>query len=165
MKRFLVSAAAAAAIGGAGFAAGRCCKMPSEGPAGISQECRVSTSENDLARLVELMARRAIRQTSPALRQELGAGAGGDAEIRYLIAVSEQGTLKVVSSITSCGGARCPGDSELPELIGLLLASEFTVGPRSEPCMLEIGVSIPIVERPDGTRKLIFPPQGKGVEL
>lgn len=145
MKRFSYSqmAAVAAVTLATGVCLGKGCFQPkAEGPI-AAESCRISTAADDSARFVELVARRAVRQTAPMLRYELGAGESGEAEIFYQVSINEQGKLRLISSYVSCEGAPCPGESELPEMIGILLAGEWALGPREAPCLLEIGVRVP----------------------
>lgn len=162
-RRMLRDTALVSAIAGAAFFAGRGFQPEAEG-LGLAGGCRISGREDESARMLELIAKRALRRSAQPLRSELGAGAEGDVEIRYLISVSEDGRLKLVQAQTSCGGARCPGESELPEMIGLLLADQWGIKPPGRSCFLEMGLKVPALS--GGDSPLIrIPSRGKGVEL
>lgn len=140
----------------AGFFAGRQCPR-SEGLA--QAECR---GPEDGARFIELMARRALRKSAPEIRHEMKAGIDGDLEIGYTFSVGEGGSLRVLDSTVSCEA--CRGDSELPELIGILIASEFTVPRQARSCTIEIRVEVPKLEGSEMPR-IRFPPEKNGIEL
>jgi hypothetical protein len=135
MKPLAVTAAIAAS-----FYAGR--HVPkSEGIAADPESCQMSPADEYSARFVELMARRAIRKNALDIRHDLKAGIDSDLDVGYRFTVGNQGTLRIKDYYVICG--KCYGDSELPELIGLLITSEFSLPEQKKECTIEFQVNVP----------------------
>lgn len=159
MSSRLMAAARPLALGAAlsaAFVAGRQCPRSE----GLAQADCLETGEG--ARFVELMARRALRKSALEIRHEMKAGIDGDIEVGYTFSVGEEGSLRVLDSTVSCEA--CRGDSELPELIGILIASEFTVPRQARACTIEIRVEVPKLEGREMPR-IRLPPDKSGLEL
>jgi hypothetical protein len=155
----------AAALSGS-FAAGRCSVPLQESARGVMEECRVSPDADSSARLIELVAKRAIRRNALLLRHELKAGIDSELKIIYDVSVDQNGNLKMLGSHASCGKAECRGESELPEMIGVLLTKEFSMDRRAGKCLLEIEISVPPLGREEVMPAIKLPGQnGEGIEL
>jgi hypothetical protein len=161
--RFIKPAAVGTAIA-ISFMAGRHCPQ-SEEIVKNSGSCRLSVSEDESARFVELIAKRALRKSALELRHELNAGIDGELEIRYSISVSREGRLGLKESEILC--RNCTGESELPELIGMLIVNEFGMIPRKDACTLELRVPVPALGVGREESPVIRLPENgaKGVEL
>ncbi len=162
-------AAAAALSAAAGYFAGSSCepmaeRMLSARSGGIEERCRES-QDSGMARVAELLAKRAVRRAAPALRSELGAGATGDSLIEYTFLVNGKGDIVLDGAVAFCRGSACPGVSELPELIGVLIASEWSSQPQAGGCSVLMRVEIPPVEAEAPQRRLRIPAGDRSVEL
>ena len=170
MKTFKLRhiAAAAALSASAGFAAGSCGPIAErlmwhESQARLEQRCEEYNAEAQLPKLVGLIAHRAVRESTPLLRRELGAGEDGIALIQYNFSVSPRGGLQMTGADVSCEGGACPGTSELPDMIGVLIASEWSVEPIGRECTMTIKVEVPPLESTQ--HRVRLPPAGHGVDL
>ena len=113
----------------------------SEGLANEPESCQMSPADDYSARFVELMARRAIRKSALELRHDLKAGIDSNLNVGFRFTVGKQGTLRIKDYSVICG--KCYGESELPELIGLLITSEFSLPEQKRECTIEFQVNVP----------------------
>jgi hypothetical protein len=155
LKPIVITAAIAA-----GFAAGKYTPK-SESIA----DCSVSSEDDPSAKFIELMARRAIRKNALEIRHELKAGIDGDLDIGYRFIVGEEGTLRIKDAYIVCGREGCYGESELPELIGMLIAQEFSLHYHGNRCTLEFRVSVPKLGVPEEPVIRLPIRPGEGIEL
>ncbi len=158
--RAVVSGAAIA--GAAGFFAGRSCAPLEERRAAATETCDGRDTGSGAMELIGLIARRSVRQTAAQLRAELGAGASEEARVEFIFAAAPDGSLSLMASGASCRSGPCPLESELPPLIGTIIASDWAIRAGDGRCVMRIGVDIPPV--PERPRVFRFP-AGRGIDL
>jgi hypothetical protein len=161
-------AALSAAVGY--FAGGSCSPMHeriarSDLEPPTEQRCEIYNTDAHMPRLVGLVAHRAIRRSAPLIRSELGAGESETALIQYTFTVNGRGVLQMAEANVSCGGMPCPGTSELPDLIGVLIASEWKVEPTGRECAMQIIVEVPPKEGSIPGRRIRLPAAEQGIDL
>ncbi len=164
-KTLRIIAVSAAMAGSAGFMAGRSCAPLEERHARASAEaCAGMDTGSGATELMRLITKRSVRQTAAQLRSELGAGAEGQARLEFVFAVGPDGSLSLSGSNASCRSLPCPMESELPAIIGTLIASEWAVQSGDGACVIRIEVDIPPVA--DGMPQRLFRLQpGRGIDL
>jgi hypothetical protein len=161
MKSLRQFAAVALVSAGAGFLAGRC--APADEHIMKTGACFADGARAEESKLVGLVARRSVRQTARMLRMDLGTGRAGEAELEFEFMVRADGSMELQRSEASCGGRGCPGGSELPGIIGELVASELVLQPSGKECTLRIAAEVPPVD--DSGRIFRIRPERTGTEL
>ena len=159
--------AASAISAAAGYFAGSSCEPLAERIIHAREAAgRCEESEgSDMTRLVGLLAQRAVRKAAPVLRSELGAGSSGETVIEYTFSVGEGGSIALTGASASCQGASCPGESELPEMIGVLIASEWSAKPPGSGCEMLIRVEIPPLGDQAPPRRIRMPAGNRTIDL
>ncbi len=130
----------------AGFSSARALQPIEEGlmRARASQECGEMVGNSKI--ILDILAQRAANEAAIPLRSELYAGFDSNLTLEFRYAVSQDGSLRLVGATASCGGAPCAGESELPRLIGALIAEEWGVRAPGRECQITLRASVPQLE-------------------
>lgn len=158
-------AASAAISAAAGYFAGSSCEPMAERILSAREDRCAESQDSGMAKVAGLLAHRAVRKAAPVLRSELGAGAAGDTFIEYSFSSNGKGSIVLDGAAAFCRGGACPGESELPELIGALIASEWSSQPPAGGCSVLIRVEIPPVDVEAPPRRIRIPAGDHSVEL
>ncbi len=153
-------AAVAALSAAAGFGSARTCAPKAEDITRAADPgCQTAILADPSFQLLDLISERAVRQSAPALRSELGAGSHDELAIGFHLLIGKDGSLALLRATPYCGGERCGADSELPAIIGTLLAKEWTVRPQQSACDIEIMARVPAAE---AENRRFFPGRQRG---
>src|SRR4030095_1400140 len=162
---FRQMAAVAALSAAAGFFTPKNCHPMVEERREEMDSCTVASQLDPSVQMLSLIARRSVRMSALTIRSEAGAGAETAMDVHFDMLISPAGQVAFLQADISCGGKSCPMQTEVPAIIGVLMAQDWTVEPRSRTCTIEIDVPVPPVRREPAWNAPDTRLQLEGVEL